>query len=460
MENTTDNQLQRYRMSIFKEVAKLAWQGKLEEGIEDLPDRILGEDIQDEKERKIVRNYIRMAMGVDPTYEDHHLKEDVEKALHLSKVESPLVAVIQNICEECHRYHGDDIYDEDCPRGYLDCTKAEHKCLGCGKCIGECPLGAISDKIEFIPIIKMLQEKKQPIYATIAPAYIGQLGEHMTPGKMRSALKWMGFTDMIEVAVFADILTVKEAYEFDHMVKTEKDFFITSCCCPVWVGLIQKNFKDIEDHVSPSVSPMIASGRVLKALNPDAKVVFIGPCIAKKAEAKIEELKDAIDYVLTFRELHEIFGALEIDLDALEEDHREEASFAGRVYARTGGVSKAVELSVNRVVQRKIPFKSICFDGAKDCKDGLKRLIEGEIEANFIEGMGCVGGCVGGPRTIASIEEATEKVNRYSESTPMKTPFDNNNVLQLITSLGLKRLESLEDEESIKNLLVRNLNES
>lgn len=458
MENTTDNRLQRYRMSIFKEVAKLAWQGKLEEGIEDLPDRILGKDIQDEKERMIVRNYIRMAMGVDPCDEDHSLMEDVEKAVKLSKVESPLVAVIQNICDECHRYHGDNTYDEDCPRGHLDCTKAEHRCVGCGKCIGECPLGAISDKIEFIPIIRMLQEKKQPIYATIAPAYIGQLGEHMTSGKMRAAFKRMGFTDMIEVAVFADILTVKEAYEFDHMVKTEKDFFITSCCCPVWVGLIQKNFKDIEDHVSPSVSPMIASGRVVKALNPGAKVVFIGPCIAKKAEAKIADLEDAIDYVLTFRELHEIFGALEIDLESLEDDHREEASFSGRVYARTGGVSKAVELSVNRVVQRKIPFKSICFDGAKDCKDGLKRIIEGEIAANFIEGMGCIGGCVGGPRTIASVEDATERVNSYSESTPMKTPFDNNNALQLITSLGLKRLESLEDGESIKNLLVRNLN--
>ncbi|KXG76589.1 [Fe-Fe] hydrogenase large subunit C-terminal domain-containing protein [Thermotalea metallivorans] len=462
MENTTDNRIQRYRMAIFREVVKLAWEGKLEKEIEGLPDKILGNDIKDEQERIIVKNYIRMAMGLNPCNGDSELTKDVQRALQMNKIEKPLVAVIQNVCETCHRYHEGETsqYDEDCPRSHLDCTEDENKCLGCGKCIGECPLGAISDKIEFIPIIKMLQERKHPVYATIAPAYVGQLKGKMTPGKIRAALKWMGFADMIEVAAFADILTVKEAYEFDHKVKTEKDFFITSCCCPVWVGMIQKNFKHIADHISPSVSPMIASGRVLKVLNPEAKVVFIGPCIAKKAEAKIHALGDAIDYVLTFRELYEIFEALEIDFDVLEDDYREEASFSGRVYGRTGGVSKAVELSVMRVAQqRKIPFKSIAFNGAKDCKEGLERLLRGEIDANFIEGMGCVGGCVGGPRAIASIEEATEKVNDYSEATPMRTPFDNDNVLQMITSLGIRRLESLEDQDSIGNLLVRNLEE-
>lgn len=458
MKDTTNNSNQRYRMRVFKEVAKLAWEGKLKDQVDGLPDRVLGNRIKDAKERSIVKNYIRMAMGLNPMGDEKDLKEEVEKALNLNQVHLPLTSVIQDVCENCHRYHPGDnpYYAEDCPRSGRDCIENSGRCLGCGECIEACPLGAISDKVEFIPIIKMLQDATYPIYATVAPAYVGQLGDGISPGQMRAALKKMGFTDMIEVAVFADILTLKEAYEFQHMVNKEEDYFITSCCCPVWVGMIQKNYTYIVDHVSPSVSPMIASGRVLKLMNPRAKVVFIGPCIAKKAEAKIPELQDAIDFVLTFRELHEIFAALDIDLRNLKADEREEASFAGRIYARTGGVSLAVEASVDRVIGNNIPLKSVCFDGAKDCKVGLEKLLKGELSGNFIEGMGCIGGCVGGPRTLESVEKATELVNKYSESTFMKTPFDNNHVLELLTSIGIKRLEKLDEEEKIKGLLVRN----
>ncbi len=157
--------------------------------------------------------------------------------------------------------------------------------------------------------------------------------------------------------------------------------------------------------------------------------------------------------------MKEIFTALEIDLEALEEDNREEASFAGRVYARTGGVSKAVERSVERVLKRDIAFKSISFEGTGECKIGLEKLIKGEIKANFIEGMGCAGGCVGGPRAVVSIEEGKAAVDAYSQETTMKTPFDNDNVLQLITRLGIKRWEALEEEkaEGVEMLLSRQL---
>lgn len=132
----------------------------------------------------------------------------------------------------------------------------------------------------------MLKNKEVPVYATVAPAIVGQFGEKVSMGKLRTALKLMGFKDMIEVALFADILTIREAFEFNHLVKNEEDFFLTSCCCPIWFNMIKKSYPDIYGHLSPSVSPMIASGRILKKLYKNAKVVFIGPCIAKKPRAK------------------------------------------------------------------------------------------------------------------------------------------------------------------------------
>ena len=453
MSNITNNYIQKYRMKVFNELVKLAWFGKLEDEIEELPQKII-KNIADEKERKIVESYIRLAMGLDPINSDKSLKEEARQALLLDKIQKPLVSVIENICEQCNRFH-----EGSCPIHNDGCMNDFKECIGCGQCIEECSLGAISDKIEFIPVVHLLQEKRYPVFAAIAPAYVGQFDPSVTPGKIRTALKMIGFSEMIEVATFADILTMKEAYEYKHLMENKKDYFITSCCCPVWVNMIQNKYPSLLDHMSPAVSPMIAAGRVIKALNENAKVVFIGPCIAKKNEAKEAGLDDAIDYVLTFRELYEIFNALDIDLKNLPEENREEAAFAGRVYARTGGVSKAVELTVQRLDSySNIPFKSEAFDGAKSCKEGLDKLLKGETDATFIEGMGCIGGCVGGPRTINSIEEGTKRVNKYANGTSLKTPFDNINALQLLTRLGIKRYEMLEnaEDEKVKNLLVRN----
>ncbi len=169
----------------------------------------------------------------------------------------------------------------------------------------------------------------------------------------------------------------------------------------------------------------------------------------------LEDIKDAVDFVLTFKELQEIFDALELNPAIMDESDRVEASLSGRVYARTGGVSKAVKLSVRRI-DKNIKFEEKAFEGTKECMDGLKKVLNKEIEATFIEGMGCVGGCVGGPKRILSVEEGTKNVDEYSESTNMETPFDNLNVLQFLTSLGIKRVESLgeKEEEKVKKYLV------
>lgn len=147
-----------------------------------------------------------------------------------------------------------------------------------------CPTGSILDRIEFIPLVDILKSNV-PVIATVAPAITGQFGEDISINQLRSALKNRLFWHD-RSSIFADMLTLKEAIEFDHLVKNKDDLMITSCCCPMWVAMVRRVYKDLVKYVSPSVSPMIASGRVLKTLNPNCKVVFIGPCIAKKLKLK------------------------------------------------------------------------------------------------------------------------------------------------------------------------------
>ena len=188
------------------------------------------------------------------------------------------------------------------------------KCTGCGQCVEVCKHYALVDKKEFVPLIHLLKDRRVPVFAAVAPAYIGQFGPKVTPGKLRAAFKNLGFYGMVEVALFADMLTLKEALEFDRNVTSEKDFMLTSCCCPIWVSMVRKVYQDLVPHVSPSVSPMVAAGRGVKQLHPGAKVVFVGPCIAKKAEAKEPDVRDAVDAVLTFQELSQIFHCIKIQM--------------------------------------------------------------------------------------------------------------------------------------------------
>lgn len=192
-----------------------------------------------------------------------------------------------------------------------------------------------------LPALDAVKHAKGPVYALIAPAFLGQFSTVVTPGRLRSAFKLLGFTGMVEVALFADLLTLKEALEFDRNIHTETDFQLTSCCCPMWIGMIRKLYHELMPHVPGAVSPMIAAGRTVKKLHPDAVTIFVGPCIAKKAEAREADLAGAVDYVLTFQEMQDIFQAADIHPELLEESERDHSSRAGRIYARTGGVSEA-----------------------------------------------------------------------------------------------------------------------
>ncbi len=323
------------------------------------------------------------------------------------------------------------------------------KCTGCGDCLNACPEGALAGRKDAVPLLKLLKEQNAPVYAMIAPAFSGQFSAEVTSGKLRSAFKLMGFYGMVEVAMFADILTLKEALEFDRTIKDDKDFLLTSCCCPLWVALIRKSYHEMIPHVPPSVSPMVACGRSIKRLHPEAVTVFIGPCLAKKAEAREPDIADAVDYVLTFEEVAELFELLKIEPQTLEEDESDHSSRAGRIYARATGVSEAVQATLDRLRPgRTIPLKAQQADGVVDCKKLLKELSDGNIDANFIEGMGCRGGCVGGPKSLIDKELAREHVNRYGDEASIQTPADNPYVLELLHRLGYDTVESLLDRDN------------
>lgn len=329
------------------------------------------------------------------------------------------------------------------------------KCVGCLECVRQCNRGKLTESKDIIPALKAIISNEELVYAIIAPAFLGQFSQEVTPGMLRNALKKVGFDGMIEVALFADILTLKEALEFDKNIVEESDYQLTSCCCPMWIGMIRKIYHDLMPHVPPSVSPMIACGRAVKELHPEATVVFIGPCIAKKAEAREKDLVGDVDYVLTFQEVQDIFDVLGIDPTKMEDSDKEHSSRAGRIYARAGGVSEAVKGTIERLnPDRRITVKTIQADGVSGCKAMLNELKSGNRNGNFYEGMGCVGGCVGGPKRIISTEEGRIKVDKYGDMALYPTPIDNPYVIELLHRLGFDTVESLLEESDI---FTRNL---
>ena len=214
--------------------------------------------------------------------------------------------------------------------------------------------------------------------------------------------------------------------------------------------MIRKIYNKLMPHVPGSVSPMVASGRTIKHLHPDAVTVFIGPCMAKKAEARESDLIGAIDYVLTFQEVKDIFEAMNIDPSSMEEIDKYHSSRAGRIYARTGGVSEAVKDTVERLnPSHPIAMRTQQADGVPACKAMINELLAGNTNANFYEGMGCVGGCVGGPKSIIDRALGRDNVNKYGDLATYKTPIDNPYVIELLHRLGFDTVESLLQDSEI-----------
>lgn len=324
------------------------------------------------------------------------------------------------------------------------------RCEGCAACIDACKSNHLAASKDVLPAMRAVRNASGPVYMMIAPAFSGQFRGHVTAGKLRSACKALGFTGMVEVALFADILTLKEALEFERHVREPGDFQLTSCCCPVWIAMIRKRYHELLPHVPGAVSPMVACGRFLKRIHPDAVTIFAGPCLAKKKEAKEPDIADAVDYVLTFQEMQDIFDAAEISLEELPEEEKEHASKAGRLYARTGGVSQAVEEMVRQLSpDGKIGVRCEQANGTKECMEMMRRIQNKETDANFFEGMGCVGGCVGGPKAIIDSEKGKRYVDEYAKNSIYQTPLENPYVRKLLEELGFETVEELLEDNTL-----------
>lgn len=269
------------------------------------------------------------------------------------------------------------------------------KCVSCGQCLVNCPFGAISDKSQIFQVIRAIQSGEQ-VYAALAPAFVGQFGAKVTPGKLRAAMKELGFTDVFEVAIGADLCAEQEAEDFIKEVP-------------------EKLFPDYANCISMALTPMTLTARLIKKQNKNAKVVFIGPCAAKKLEAMRRTVKSEVDFVLTFEEMTGIFAAKNIKVELLEEDPAgvSDASADGRNFAVSGGVANAVE----NVIHEKYPDREVKIanaEGLKECRKLLTVAKAGKYNGYLLEGMACPGGCVAGAGTMQSIKKSQTAVNKYA----------------------------------------------
>lgn len=292
------------------------------------------------------------------------------------------------------------------------------KCVSCGMCLVNCPFAAIIDKSQIFQTITALKSDT-PVYAAIAPAFAGQFG-NVSSGQIRTAVKELGFEDIVEVAVGADLCTIQEANDFLEEVPAKQPFMATSCC-PAWSVMAKKLFPEFAPYISMALTPMVLTGRLIKKQHPDCKVVFIGPCAAKKLEASRRTIRSDVDFVLTFEEFSAILEAKGVDISKCEEDDSfYEASSDGNGFAVSGGVAKAVENAI-REIDPDREVLTMRAEGLPDCKKMLQMAKAGKYNGYLLEGMACPGGCVAGAGTITPSNKTTAAVNKMAASSKEKS---------------------------------------
>ena len=463
-----DTKVQHLKYKVLREVARQAWNDTLLQNVMDIPKTIVPGKTSTMrccvyKERAILGERVRIAMGGDKE------NPNVIEVIDIACDECPAAGYeVTDSCRGCLAHRCEDV----CKRGAISfdhnhvahidkskcvecgqCAKVcpysaiinrkrpcqvackvkaisineenaaaidNKKCIQCGACVYQCPFGAITDKSYILNVIDMIKKSednsKYKVYAMVAPSISSQF-TYAKLGQVIMALKKLGFFTVIEAALGADMVAQAESKEL-----AEKNF-LTSSCCPAFVQYIKSAFPDLLPYVSHNLSPMATLAKYIKGTEPTAKVVFIGPCTAKKAEAQLESVKPYIDAVMTFEELQALFDSKEIDITTLSEDILDNASYFGRIFARSGGLSDAV---IQALDEQKIDFtvKPAVCDGIEACKTALLKKSKNVLEANFIEGMACVGGCIGGAGCLTHGEKNKAQVDVYGREAMEKTITD------------------------------------
>ena len=463
-----DTKVQYLKYKVLRQVAHEAWNDTLLQNLIDIPQKIVpGKQSTMRccvyKERAILGERVKLAMGGDKE------NPNVIEVIDIACDECPAAGYeVTDSCRGCLAHRCEDV----CKRGAISfdhnhvahidkskcvecgqCAKVcpfaaivnrkrpcqnackvkaisindnnaaaidNNKCIQCGACVYQCPFGAISDKsyiLNVIDIIKRSQNnEKYKVYAVVAPSISSQF-TYAKLGQVISGLKELGFFTVVEAALGADMVAMEESKEL-----SEKGF-LTSSCCPAFVQYIKSSFPSLLPHVSHNLSPMAMLAKYIKETSENAKVVFIGPCTAKKAEAQLESVKPYVDSVLTFEELQALFDSKNIDITTLSEDVLDNASYFGRIFARSGGLSDAVKQALD---EQKIDFtvKPAVCDGIEACKVALLKKSKNVLDANFIEGMACVGGCIGGAGCLTHGEKNKAQVDDYGREAFEKTISD------------------------------------
>lgn len=450
-----DENVIKIKHDVLYEVAKLAFAGELDEKRDNIAMSLIpGPTPQFRcciyKEREIIRQRVRLAEGKAPGLtDDGNVIQVISSACEDCPISSYIVT--EN-CQNClgkacinackfgaiepgrTRSHIDPTKCKECGRCAQACpynaiahlkrpckfscpvnaiTYDEHgisvidkkKCIRCGKCIHSCPFGAIASKTFIVPIINALREGKH-IYAMAAPATEGQFGADITMESWRKAMKELGFVDFYDVGLGGDMTAAYEAEEWAEAYK-EGQKKVTSCC-PAFVNMVRLHYPQLADNISTTVSPMCAISRMIKAQDPEALTVFIGPCLAKKSEVVDQQIEGNADYVLTYSEIRAIMKAKGVELEACPNDNQTASTF-GKRFANSGGVTAAVLESLKES-DNCIDAKVCRANGSQECKKALLLMKVGRLPEDFIEGMACDGGCVGGPSSFN--DQMASKKNR------------------------------------------------
>ena len=469
-----DTKIQYLKYKVLREVAKHSWDDTLIENLWDIPKSISpGKEPTMRccvyKERAILAQRIKLAMGGDKK------NPNVIEVIDIACDECPAAGYeVTDSCRGCLAHRCEDV----CKRGAIvfdhnhvahidkskcvecgQCAKVcpffaivnrkrpcqsackikaininddnaaaidNNKCIQCGACVYQCPFGAISDKSYILDVIDMIKKSENnsnyKVCAVVAPSIASQF-TYAKLGQVITGLKKLGFYTVVEAALGADMVAMAESKEL-----AEKEF-LTSSCCPAFVQYIKSAFPALLPYVSHNLSPMAMLAKYIKETSENAKVVFIGPCIAKKSEAQLDTVKPYVDSVLTFEELQALFDSKDIDITSLEEDVLDNASYYGRIFARSGGLSDAVEQALK---EQKIDFtvKPAVCDGIEACKTALLKKSKNVLDANFIEGMACTGGCIGGAGCLTHGEKNKSQVDEYGREAMEKTISDAVSVLK------------------------------